>query len=129
MNDTTQIWDCHHRFETDLNLSMRELKNRDLYYNRPASELIFLTHSEHSKLHGKAKYFSEEHKRKLSEAKKGKPANNRGKHHTEEAKRKMKEALKGRIFINNGLINKMIRKEELDYYISLGYTKGILKHK
>lgn len=35
------------------------------------------------------RYFSEEHKRKISEAKKGKPSPMKGKHHSEETKRKM----------------------------------------
>lgn len=39
------------------------------------------------------KHLTEEHKRKISEAKKGK---NKGKHHTEETKRKIGEAIKGK---------------------------------
>jgi hypothetical protein len=49
--NSPEMWDCHHRLEIELNLSPKELKDRDLYFNRPASELIFLTHGEHSKLH------------------------------------------------------------------------------
>lgn len=49
--NSTETYDCHHRLEIDLNLSRKELKGRDLYLNRPASELIFLTHSEHLRLH------------------------------------------------------------------------------
>lgn len=124
INDTTQVWDCHHRLEIELNLSQQDLKDRDLYYNRPASELIFLTHGEHAKLHNLGKIFSEEHKRKLSELKKGKPSWNKGltgcyklsdetkkkmsetrkgrtspmkgKHHTDEAKRKLSKLHKGK---------------------------------
>jgi len=51
INDTTQKWDCHHRLEIDMNLSYKELKESGLYLNRPASELIFLTHSEHQRIH------------------------------------------------------------------------------
>ena len=40
--------------------------------------------------------FSEEHKRSLSMALKGKPSNFKGKHHSEEAKRKIKIARKGK---------------------------------
>ena len=40
--------------------------------------------------------FSAEHKRKISEALKGKPNNFKGKTHTEEAKRKISEAKKGK---------------------------------
>ena len=52
--DKENIWHCHHRFETDcplLLMSKEELKERDLYYNRPADELIFLTKKEHHRLH------------------------------------------------------------------------------
>ena len=161
MNDTTQIWDCHHRLETDLNLTKQELIDRKLYYSRPASELIFLTHSEHSKLHGKCmseetkrkigearkcKPLSEEHKKKISETRKGITPYNKGTQLSEEQKHKISESIKhksldkeyikklsdakkGRIFINNGQIAKTIYPNELDYYISLGYTKGRLKRK
>lgn len=123
INDTTNIWDCHHRLETNLNLSRQELIDRDLYYNRPACELIFLTHAEHTSLHMLGKSMSEEHRRKISEAHKGKchteetkikisetkkdkhynhteetkrkiSETKKGKHHTEETKRKMSEAHK-----------------------------------
>lgn len=43
----------HHRLETDQGLSRQELIARDLYYNRPASELICLSVSEHMALHAK----------------------------------------------------------------------------
>ena len=52
-------WDRHHRLETHnsdgqrrlVDLTFEELIALDMYYNRPAEELIWLTHSEHSKLH------------------------------------------------------------------------------
>src|SRR5574344_906818 len=54
-------WDIHHRLETNtldgekrlVDLSHSELKALDMYYNRPASELIFLKHKEHMQLHNK----------------------------------------------------------------------------
>ena len=53
IEDTTQIWECHHRLEIQNGIfkSDKELKSENLYYSRPASELIFLTHKEHKKLH------------------------------------------------------------------------------
>lgn len=45
-------WDLHHRFE-EQGYTYKELKKQNLYYNRPASELIFLTHAEHTALHEK----------------------------------------------------------------------------
>lgn len=35
----------------------------------------------------------------------------------------------GKIWVNNSLTNKLIRKEELDYYIENGYIQGLLRHK
>lgn len=59
--DNFQGWHIHHRLETHnsdgekrlVNLSREELIALDMYYNRPANELIFLTASEHAKLHRK----------------------------------------------------------------------------
>ena len=72
-------WQCHHKLEIELNKSAKELIELGLYYHRPASELIFLTVSEHSKLHQSIKHnisngehLSEEHKRKISDAHKDK---------------------------------------------------------
>ena len=87
--DSNTMWHCHHRRE--LETPRKQLIKIGEYFNRPATELIFLTKSEHTALHHKGKKlkpFTEEHKLKMSIAKKGK-------HHTEETKRKMSEALKG----------------------------------
>ncbi len=51
INDNKQMWDCHHRLEIKLNVSAQYLIDNNLYFNRPASELIFLTKSEHSSIH------------------------------------------------------------------------------
>lgn len=91
-----EIYDCHHRLETHnsdgerrtVDLSVRELKALNMYFNRPASELIFLKHGEHSKLHNKGKHASEETKKKLSESHKGQIAWNKGVPQDDEAKRK-----------------------------------------
>ena len=79
VNDKTQVWDCHHRKETDEGLSRVELIKIGLYWNRPASELIFMTKSEHNSLH-----------------KKGKPNPNKGKHRTEETRVKISAGMKGK---------------------------------
>ena len=59
--DSFKGWHIHHRLETHnsdgekrlVNISREELKAMDMYYNRPANELVFLTNSEHIKLHRK----------------------------------------------------------------------------
>lgn len=94
INDKTQTWDCHHRGEILPcgRFSINDLKKFNLYWNRPANELIFLTHSEHRKLHkpNLGKQHSEESKQKIANSLKGK----KRKHHSEEAKRKMSEVRK-----------------------------------
>ena len=80
--DTTQTWLCHHRLETHnsdgerrlVDIEAEELIALGMYFDRPPEELIFMTELEHKRLHnvGKPKPKSEETRRKLSEAKKGK---------------------------------------------------------
>ena len=77
----------------------------------------------------KGRIFSEEAKKKMSEAKKGNK-NMLGKHHSEEAKRKMSESHKGKasnvkdsIWVNNGVIAKMVKFDE----IPTGFIRGRLK--
>ena len=115
VNDKTQTWHCHHRLEIELDKTGKELEELGLYYNRPASELIFLTHSEHTKLHTNGKnnpmygrYFSIEHRQRISaslketlkdpnirkhrsEIVKGDKNPFYGKNHTEDAKIKMRK--------------------------------------
>lgn len=115
-------YDCHHRLETDLNVSAQYLIDNDLYLNRPASELIFLQHDEHVSLHyrhgligwkGKTaseesrkkmreaklgKKLSEEHKKKIGDSQRGKPK----KPLSEEHKRKISEAHLGKAPYNKG---------------------------
>lgn len=105
--DTTQTWDCHHKKE-DEGYSQKQLKEMELYFERPASELILLTHAEHSSLHHKNKKCSENTKRKMSESHKGQiPWNknksyNKGIPKSEETKRKMSESQKGHKAWNKG---------------------------
>ena len=53
--DQTMMWDTHHRRECDSEgrtlFTHKQLKEMGLYFNRPASELIFVTRSMHCKLH------------------------------------------------------------------------------
>ena len=89
-------WCCHHR-KGEL-MPTKKLQALKMYFNRPANELIFLTESEHDSLHHKGKHHSEEHKKKMSEAKKGKYAGENnpmyGKKHSDETRRKMSDAKK-----------------------------------
>ena len=95
--DTTQTYVLHHRLETHtsdgerrlVDITKKELMALGMYFHRPASELIFLTKSEHVFLHKKGKKLSEETKNKMSESKKGT-------HLSEETKNKMSESKKGK---------------------------------
>lgn len=55
ISDQKMLWDIHHRRECDENgktlFTSKQLKEMNLYFNRPASELIFVTRSMHWKLH------------------------------------------------------------------------------
>lgn len=82
--DKTQTWDCHHMTETWWNCTAKDLIENECYYNRKACELIFLTHAEHMSLHNKSRT--------------GEKNPLFGKHHSEETRRKMSIALKGRSF-------------------------------
>ena len=69
-------WDCHHKLETHFSdgaprpkndlLSREQLLAKDLLWNRPAKELLFLKHGDHMQLHMKGTLKSEETKRKMS---------------------------------------------------------------
>ena len=112
--DDFKGWHCHHRLETYtsdgerrlVDISRKELLALDMYWHRPAEELIFLTSREHGSLHK----HSEETKKKLREANKGKTPWNKGKHHTFETRQKIAEANRinrtGRHWYNNGKENK-----------------------
>ena len=87
--DTTQVWHCHHMTETWWNCTKKDLIKNECYYNRKACELIFLTKSEHSRLHRKGKILSKEHRRKICESHKGLKQ-------SEETCIKISESLKGK---------------------------------
>lgn len=124
-------WCCHHRLQTWtsdgerrlVDIRAEELIALGMYWHRPASELIFMTESEHHSLHNKGEHnpnygkpgpnkgkkFSEEHRKKIGEKSKGR-CTMLGKHHSDESKKKIGEAAlrssKGRHWYNNGTINK-----------------------
>ena len=123
-------FDIHHLDENKMNNSLENL--------------VYLTKSEHAKIHGKN--ISEERKRKISEAKKGEKHPLYGKQLSEETKKKLSDSLKGhkvsdetirkmseaskgknkdKIWVNNGVISKRVKPEE----IPEGFVRGRLKWK
>lgn len=89
------------------------------------SNLMYLTNSEHVRLHTKGKRYhlghkhSEEAKQKISEAIKGKK-------HSEEAKQKMSQShigntnVRGRIWVNDGVLTKRVYPDQ----IPEGFVEG-----
>lgn len=95
MADMTQTWECHHRLETKCPVykpTVQDLKDWNLYYDRPSEELIFLTKVEHTSLHMSIVDRSNEWKTKISLALKGKSKQPV----SEEIRKKISEANKGR---------------------------------
>ena len=73
MADKTQTWDCQHRLEIQgqFRNSVELLKKCGVYYNVPASQLIFLKHSDHLRLHHLSAEGNKEFRRRISEIMKG----------------------------------------------------------
>ena len=69
---------------------------------------------------------SESHKENISKGLKGKSTWNKGIPMNESAKHKASQSLSGRITINNGSINKRVRPETLEEFLSQGWIKGKL---
>ena len=112
-------WCIHHRLEIQpdgTRVSMQELKDNGLYYDRPASELIFLRFGEHSVLHmlgntnTKGKHHSAETRKKMSQSQKGENHPFFGKHHSAETRKKMSESRKGKHWWNDGVSCKLARE-------------------
>ena len=71
--NSDEVYDVHHRLELDTGkyISAEELISSGLYYNRPANELILLSHSAHATLHNNFGY--PEKGIKISRSRKGHP--------------------------------------------------------
>lgn len=105
--DKEKMWECHHCL--GLVYSIDELIEMGLYYNQPAERLMFVTTSEHKKLHlitnpqelerlrtmFQGHKHTPESKQKVSQALKGRVSPNKGKKASEETRKKMSEARSG----------------------------------
>ncbi len=86
--DTTQTWICHHiHGEPVTGLCKADLKKMNMYYQRPASELMFVTRKMHEDIHGSCKKAGKRDKS-------GSKNSFYGKHHSEESKARMSESHK-----------------------------------
>lgn len=74
--DNFKGWEIHHRLELTLDgehaYTKDDLVKMNMYYNRPHFELIFLTRSEHRRLHHNTAYY----KNIMSKVKKGHKVDN-----------------------------------------------------
>lgn len=113
VNDS-QMWVCHHRNGIILNKTPDELKAVGLYENRPACELIFLTESEHIKLHNIGKQLSQETRKKLSESHKGKKCSKKTRNKISVSKTGKKRSDEARKAISIGGKKRFEKQEERD---------------
>lgn len=103
--DTTQTWVCHHRLETHnsdgerlpLEISRKELQALDMYFDRPPEELVFMTKSEHIRLHCIGRIHSQDVKNRISKTEKGKVV-------SEETRNRIKKSLEGRVFTSTKVV-------------------------
>ena len=100
--DDFEDWCIHHRLEIQPNgtrFSRQELKDKGLYYGRPASELVFMRNGEHHRLHWIGNTFNRGENHPFF-----------GKHHTEESRRKNSIAHRGKHWWNNGFSSKLAKE-------------------
>jgi len=132
--DTTQTYICHHRnAEPFTGFCTKDLKKMNMYLQRPASELKFVTRSEHRSIHNKGngnpmygKHLKDVYKpdvyermkqthsdafTQLNKSRIGIPLK-------EEHKQKISYNSTGRMWFNNGVINKFARM------CPTGFVKG-----
>ena len=129
VSDTTQTWHCHHRDEVRTLPSgmvvlrtVEELKENGRYYDCPPNELIFLTKSEHSRLH--SGNINEDTRMKLSIATK---LNKKGNNYTKGRTRsKFGKAFKEHYGISEA-DDKKLYKREHEYYRRNGKFKWEVK--
>ena len=103
INDKSDtVWDCHHKL--GIIKTKKELQEMGLYYNRPASELMFLTHNEHRYLHNlfisiKIREKLSKSSKKLWESQEYREKHriaNTGRHLSEKTRDKISKAVKGK---------------------------------
>ena len=105
VNDKTLMWNCHHRKEIENGIvrSQGELISSGEYYKVPAKDLIFMTHSDHLKLHYMYKPRTNETNEKIRNTLKGNIPWNKGKTgvYSEDSIKKMSDAAKHRKKVEN----------------------------
>ena len=94
ISDTTQHWDCHHRRGTIYSKS--DLIEIGEYFYRPAIELIFIPTHKHKALHTKLRMTGYRHTKESREKMRIAQLGKKRGPHSEDHKRKISEAHKGK---------------------------------
>ena len=135
--DTTQTYICHHRnAEPFTGFCTEDLKKMNMYYSRPASELKFVTRSEHRSIHNKEhgnpmygkhlkdvykpdvyKHWKHKHSDAFAKLNKSRI----GVQLTETHKQKLSNNSSGRMWFTNGVVNKFTRT------CPVGFVKGMIR--
>ncbi len=102
--DKKHTWVCHHRLGAMMNCGKDELVAKECYYDRPAHELMFVTRSEHNRIHNENRpSWSSSHRRAMPEEMKQRISKRLlGRHFSQETHEKKKKAMSGLLFWNNG---------------------------
>lgn len=137
----TKTWDIHHRLEIQgqFRNSAALLIKCGLYFDVPASQLIFLSHGEHTRLHNFGntyifgKKLSAQTRAKMSASQKGRTFSaeaiekmriaHKGKRCSDETKAKMSAAHAGRCWWNDDKV------QVLSFKCPEGFKRGMLKKK
>lgn len=100
MADKEHTWVCHHRLELTMDGEFanyrKDLIRMGMYWNRPYFELIFMTKSDHMRMHAHVQPVSEESKKKMSKRATGRVSPRKGVKLSEETKEKLRQANLGK---------------------------------
>lgn len=113
VSDTENKWELHHRLELTLDgefaHTQAELIRMNMYYHRPAFELIFMKEDEHHKLHGQFHKMTNDGIQMIKNK-------NTGRKRTDEQKKlisdKTKEAMKNSVKFRTWRYEKLLQKRD-----------------
>lgn len=100
INDKEHTWVCHHRLELTMGGEFanyrKDLIRMGMYWHRPYFELIFMTKSDHMKMHSHVQPVSKESKKKMREKALNRVSARKGVKLSEETKEKLRQANLGK---------------------------------
>ena len=100
MNDKENTWVCHHRLELTMDGEFanykKDLIRMGMYWHRPYFELIFMTKSDHMRMHSHVQPVTNESKKKMREKALNRVSPRKGVKLSEETKEKLRQANLGK---------------------------------